>query len=565
MTILDHPPQDGYRDFYKVPNTVMSHATVHATYLTAAFYKFVDLPDYADRRAPLLAFCEAHNVKGLILLAREGINSTIAGAAEDVHAVLAYLRADPLLSDLEHKESFASKPPFHRMKVRLKKEIVTLGVPGISPTHRVGQYVKPKDWNALISSPDVVVIDTRNDYEVEIGTFKGALDPNIQSFSQLPDWVKQAKALEARDGKKPRVAMFCTGGIRCEKSTSLMLEHGFDEVFHLQGGILKYLEEVPPAQSLWEGECFVFDERVSVGHGLKPGPHELCRSCREPLPNEAHSSPLFELGVSCPRCHGHTSEVQKNSARERQKQWEIAKARQINHIGTPQRQERVAALLPQDAPVLYSFRRCPYAMRARLALLASGIRCEMREIALSQKPESMLAVSPKGTVPVLVLKDRVLEQSLDIMHWALGQHDPAHWLTTGQANDAKAHEWVRLCDDDFKKNLDRYKYPNRYDLQDGLAHREKGAVFLQQLNTQLSQSTYTMGEQWTWVDAALAPFVRQFARTDREWFDAQTWQALKAWLEKFEQSPAYLEVMHKFKVWHQGAKPVAFPATPAMN
>jgi UPF0176 protein len=548
-----------------VQNTGMHTDFSTPVYLTAAFYKFVDLPNFQDRRAPLLAFCEAHNVKGLILLAREGINSTIAGAPEDVHAVLAYLRSDPLLSDLEHKESFANKPPFHRMKVRLKREIVTLGVPGISPTRRVGQYVRPKDWNALISSPDVVVVDTRNDYEVEIGTFKGALDPNIQSFSQLPGWVQQAKELEARNGKKPKVAMFCTGGIRCEKSTSLMLEHGFEEVFHLQGGILKYLEEVPPEQSLWEGECFVFDERVSVGHGLKPGPHELCRCCREPLPPGAKTSPLFELGVSCPRCHAHTSEVQKNSARERQKQWEIAKARQINHIGTPQRQEKVAALLPQDAPILYSFRRCPYAMRARLALLASGIRCEMREIALSQKPDSMLAVSPKGTVPVLVLKDKVLEESLDIMHWAMAQSDPQCWSTAGQSNDAQAQAWVRSCDDEFKKNLDRYKYPNRYALSDGLAHRDMGAQFLLKLNAQLEKTPYLMGGDWCWVDAAIAPFVRQFARTDRDWFDAQAWSALKVWLENFEQSPAYSEVMHKFKVWHQGAKPVAFPATPSMN
>lgn len=548
-----------------VQNTGMCTDLSTPVYLTAAFYKFVDLPNFEDRRAPLLAFCEAHNVKGLILLAREGINSTIAGAPEDVHAVLAYLRSDPLLSDLEHKESFANKPPFHRMKVRLKREIVTLGVPGISPTRRVGQYVKPKDWNALISSPDVVVVDTRNDYEVEIGTFKGALDPNIQSFSQLPGWVQQAKELEARNGKKPKVAMFCTGGIRCEKSTSLMLEHGFEEVFHLQGGILKYLEEVPPEQSLWEGECFVFDERVSVGHGLKPGPHELCRCCREPLPPGAKTSPLFELGVSCPRCHAHTSEVQKNSARERQKQWELAKARQINHIGTPQRQEKVAALLPQDAPILYSFRRCPYAMRARLALLASGIRCEMREIALSQKPDSMLAVSPKGTVPVLVLKDKVLEESLDIMHWAMAQSDPQCWSTAGQSNDAQAQAWVRSCDDEFKKNLDRYKYPNRYALSDGLAHRDMGAQFLLKLNAQLEKTPYLMGGDWCWVDAAIAPFVRQFARTDRDWFDAQAWSALKVWLENFEQSPAYSEVMHKFKVWHQGAKPVAFPATPSMN
>ena len=534
-------------------------------FLTAAFYKFVDLPDYAERRAPLLAFCEAHHVKGIILLAREGVNSTLAGAPEDVHAVLSYLRSDPKLADLEHKESFANKAPFHRMKVRLKKEIVTLGVEGISPTKRVGQYVKSEDWNELISSPDVVVIDTRNDYEVEIGSFKGAVDPDIKSFSQLPEWVKQAQSLEAKNGKKPRVAMFCTGGIRCEKSTSLMLENGFDDVYHLQGGILKYLELVPPEQSLWEGECFVFDERVSVSHGLKPGSHELCRACREPLPADAKASSLFELGVSCPRCHAQTSDVQKNSARERQKQWEIAKARHINHIGTPQRQERIAALLPPDTPILYSFRRCPYAMRARLALLASGIRCEMREIALSQKPEGMLAASPKGTVPVLVFKDKVLEESLDIMHWALSQHDPHAWSTTGTSVDADAQALVQHCDGEFKKNLDRYKYPNRYELPDGLAHRDAGAVFLKELNSLLSQGTYLMGSKWTWVDAAIAPFVRQFARTDRDWFDAQRWSALQTWLDNFEQSAAYISVMHKYKVWHHDAKPVAFPATHSKN
>jgi len=543
----------------------MTLPATESIYLTAAFYKFVDWPDYADRRAPLLAVCEAHNVKGLILLAPEGINSTLAGAPEDVHAVLSYLRSDAQLADLEHKESFAKKAPFHRMKVRLKKEIVTLGVAGISPIQRVGQYVKPEDWNALISAPDVVLIDTRNDYEVEIGTFKGAIDPDIQSFSQLTDWVQQAKVLEGLNGRKPRVAMFCTGGIRCEKSTSLMLAHGFEDVYHLQGGILKYLEVVSPEESMWQGECFVFDERVSVGHGLKPGSHELCRCCREPLPSGAKTSALFELGVSCPRCHAQTTEIQKNSARERQKQWEIAKAKQINHIGTPHREEKVAALLPVDAPILYSFRRCPYAMRARLALLASGIRCEMREIALSQKPESMLAVSPKGTVPVLVLHDRVIEQSLEIMQWALKQSDSHQWSTVDEDKEADANALVKSCDEEFKLNLDRYKYPNRYDLVDGIAHRDAGAIYLNQLNTRLNASACLMGPKWSWVDAAIVPFVRQFARTHREWFDAQAWSALKGWLENFEKSVAYTAVMHKYKVWYQGAKPVAFPAASSMN
>lgn len=247
-------------------------------------------------------------------------------------AVLAYLRADPLLADLQHKESFSEKAPFYRMKVRLKKEIVTMQVPGISPTKMAGTYVKPEDWNALISDPDVVVVDTRNDYEVEIGTFTGAIDPRIKSFAELPAWVEQSELL-GRSGKKPKVAMFCTGGIRCEKSTAYMREQGYDEVYHLEGGILKYLETIPPEQSLWQGECFVFDERVSVGHGLVPGPHGLCRSCRYPLEAGATDSPLYEAGVSCPRCHGHTTDTQKASARERQRQWELAKARQQVHIG----------------------------------------------------------------------------------------------------------------------------------------------------------------------------------------------------------------------------------------
>jgi UPF0176 protein len=277
--------------------------------------------------------CNACGVKGLILLAREGINSTIAGAPDDVRAVLAYLRSDPLLAGLQHKESWADKAPFYRMKVRLKKEIVTLGVPGISPIHQAGTYVKPADWNALIANPEVVVVDTRNDYEVEIGSFAHAINPQLSSFSELPAWVAQAEQLATTKGKKPKVAMFCTGGIRCEKSTALMKTLGYDEVYHLEGGILKYLEEIPPTQSLWQGECFVFDERVSVGHGLVPGPHGLCRACRQPLEDGAATSPLFEAGVSCPRCHDQTTETQKASARERQRQWELAKARQQIHIG----------------------------------------------------------------------------------------------------------------------------------------------------------------------------------------------------------------------------------------
>jgi len=533
-------------------------ATEHV-FLTAAFYKFVDLPDFQEMKPLLLAFCEAHHVKGMILLAREGINSTIAGKAQDVYAVLAYLRADKRLADLEHKESFADAPPFHRMKVRLKKEIVTMGVDGISPTHMAGAYVKPQDWNALISDPDVVLIDTRNDYEVEIGTFAGAINPDIQTFSQLPAWVEKARELQTATGRKPKVAMFCTGGIRCEKSTALMRTHGFDEVFHLQGGILKYLEQVAPAQSLWQGECFVFDERTSVGHGLVPGKLGICRSCRDPLAEGMTESPFFELGVSCPRCHANTSEEHKQRARERQKQFVLAKARGQVHLGEPQKQKSIAVLLPPHAPVLYSFRRCPYAMRARMALLAAGIRCEVREVALAQKPQSMLDLSPKGTVPVLVLPDAVIEQSLDIMLWALRQHDPHSWLPQDSQVLSEQLALIAACDDGFKHHLDRYKYPGRYNLPDGVSNRDAGAEFLQQLNQRLTQSSYLSGDGFGLADAAIAPFVRQFAHTDPDWFAAQDWGRVQQWLLAFESSAPYQQCMHKYKVWYPGHKPLTFP------
>ena len=302
-------------------------------YLTAALYKFVALPDFAALHDPLLACCEAHGVKGTLLLASEGINGTIAGLEPGLRAVLAHLRNDPRLSALQHKESWSHKPPFLRMKVRLKKEIVTLRVPGLDPNKTVGQYVKPADWNALLADPDVVVIDTRNDYEVAIGSFKGAVNPDIKAFTELPAWLDAQASLQPEGGKKPKVAMFCTGGIRCEKSTALMKMRGFDEVYHLEGGILKYLEEVPPQDSAWEGECFVFDERVSVGHGLKPGPYGLCRSCRWPVSEADKNSPLYVKGVSCPHCHGQRTPEEKAGLAERQRQVELAEARGEVHVG----------------------------------------------------------------------------------------------------------------------------------------------------------------------------------------------------------------------------------------
>ncbi|MBX9848663.1 MAG: rhodanese-related sulfurtransferase [Rhodocyclaceae bacterium] len=301
-------------------------------YLTAALYKFVTLSDYAALQAPLLAVCEENRIKGTLLLAEEGINGTISGLPENIHAVLAWLRSDPRLADLIHKESLAEELPFHRMKVRLKKEIVTMGVPGIDPRHIVGTYVKPQEWNMLIADPEVIVVDTRNDYEVSIGTFERAINPRTNSFTELPGWVEQEVAA-GRLRKDAKIAMFCTGGIRCEKSTAYMRTQGFENVYHLEGGILKYLETMPEEESRWQGECFVFDERVSVGHGLKPGKFEFCRACRFPLNEEDKASPHYVLGVSCPHCADKTTPEQKDAYAERQRQVELAEKRQQAHIG----------------------------------------------------------------------------------------------------------------------------------------------------------------------------------------------------------------------------------------
>ena len=304
-----------------------------ANFLTAALYKFVELPDYEQLKAPLLACCQAHQVKGTLLLASEGINGTVAGPQAGVQAVLAFLRSDPRLANLVHKESFSAAAPFHRMKVRLKREIVTLGVPGLNPSQMAGTYVKAQDWNRLLQDPELILIDTRNDYEVAIGSFRGAINPDIQNFSELPAWLSQQSALQAPVGKKPKVAMFCTGGIRCEKSTALLRSQGFDEVFQLEGGILKYLETVASEQSLWQGECFVFDERVSVTQGLAVGSYALCRACRNPISAADKASILYVEGVSCPQCHASTSEEKKRGATERQRQVLLAQALQQSHIG----------------------------------------------------------------------------------------------------------------------------------------------------------------------------------------------------------------------------------------
>ncbi|MEO8248381.1 MAG: rhodanese-related sulfurtransferase [Burkholderiales bacterium] len=302
-------------------------------FLTAAFYKFVALSDCDAIQPPLLRECQARQVTGTILLASEGINGTIAGAPDDVQAVLAFLRSDPRLADLEHKSAPSDVQPFHRMKVRLKREIVTLGVEGVDPSAMAGSYVEPRDWNALIAEPDVVVIDVRNDYEVALGSFERAIDPSTRAFSELPAWIERQRASGGVLHGKPRVAMFCTGGIRCEKSTAYLRSQGIDEVYHLKGGILKYLEQVPRAQSLWSGECFVFDERVAVGHGLAPGSAVLCRGCRRPVSARERALPGFRDGISCAKCDGATSESQKIGFAERQRQMALAESRGIAHLG----------------------------------------------------------------------------------------------------------------------------------------------------------------------------------------------------------------------------------------
>lgn len=297
----------------------------------AALYRFTPFADHASLQAPLLAVCEEAGVKGTLLLAHEGINGTIAGTDNAVGAVLGHIRSLPGCEQTEVKFSYTSAMPFHRMKVRLKREIVTMGEAGIDPRASVGRYVDPQDWNALIADPDTIVIDTRNDYEVAVGTFEGAVDPHTKSFREFPGWFREHRE-DLLEGKK-KVAMFCTGGIRCEKSTSFLRAEGVDEVYHLKGGILKYLETVPEDESKWQGDCFVFDERVTVRHGLEPGDYGLCRACRRPVSDEDQASPDFVEGVSCPYCISERSDEQRARYAERQRQQDIAQRRGTSHVG----------------------------------------------------------------------------------------------------------------------------------------------------------------------------------------------------------------------------------------
>ncbi len=299
----------------------------------AALYQFTSFQDCEDIRADLAHLCCSQRVKGTLLLAREGINGTIAGADAAIEQVLARIRTLPGCAGLEVKNSRAATMPFHRMKVRIKREIVTMGQPDIDPLADAGCYVAPADWNVLVDDPDTILIDTRNDYEVAVGSFAGAVDPGTATFRDFPAWFRAQRDALLAAKRTPRIAMFCTGGIRCEKATAFVKAEGLDEVYHLKGGILAYLEQVPPEQSRWRGECFVFDERVAVGHQLAPGTHELCRACRRPVGPDDRTSPLYEAGVSCPACHAERTPTQRAGAAERHRQVRLADTRGEAHVG----------------------------------------------------------------------------------------------------------------------------------------------------------------------------------------------------------------------------------------
>ena len=301
--------------------------------LVAALYRFTPMEGRDAIREDLLACCNAAGVKGTILLAGEGINGTIAGLPGAIETVLDHIRALPGCAEIEVKFSNAAEMPFYRMKVRLKREIVTMGEPDIDPVANVGKYVAPENWNDLIADPDTILIDTRNDYEVAAGTFENAIDPHTASFRDFPRWFRDNRDALLAGKDNPKIAMFCTGGIRCEKATALLRAEGLDNVHHLKGGILKYLETIDPAESRWSGECFVFDERVTVTHGLEQGSHQLCRACRMPVSEADRADPHYVEGISCPACYASRTEEQRQGYAERQKQMKLAEQRGEAHVG----------------------------------------------------------------------------------------------------------------------------------------------------------------------------------------------------------------------------------------
>ncbi len=301
--------------------------------IVMAMYKFVNFIEFKEFRPQLQTLCRKQNIYGTILLAPEGLNGTVSGHYDDICILMEFLQKNALFTDIEAKFSFCIEQPFHRMKVRLKKEIVTLGQPSIDPENTTGAYIPPKQWNNMLEDPDTIVIDTRNDYEVEIGTFKNALDPKTKTFREFVDYVENTLKPMVKEKKPKNIAMFCTGGIRCEKSTSYLLQEGFKNVYHLKGGILKYIEMVQPEDSLWEGECFVFDNRVSVKQGLEQGEYDMCHACRMPITQKDKTHKHYQAGIACHKCHGSHSEKQLKRYSDRQKQVEIFQKRGTNHIG----------------------------------------------------------------------------------------------------------------------------------------------------------------------------------------------------------------------------------------
>lgn len=300
-------------------------------FVIMALYKFIARPNFARHQKPITDFCKAQGIKGTLLLAAEGINGTVAGSQNAIDALVVFLADAMKFGPIEYKLSYEAQMPFHRMKVKLKKEIVTIGAE-VSPVNQTGIYVEPEEWNALLADPDVILLDTRNDYEVGIGTFKNATNPKTEAFREFPEYVE--KNLDPKRHKK--VAMFCTGGIRCEKASSYMLAQGFETVYQLHGGILKYLEKIPQTESLWQGECFVFDNRVTVDHDLNRGHYDMCHACRQPINEEEKKSPYYEKNISCSHCYDKLTAEKRASLAERAKQMALAKARGEVHLGAQQ-------------------------------------------------------------------------------------------------------------------------------------------------------------------------------------------------------------------------------------
>ena len=532
--------------------------------MVAALYKFTPLPSYTELRAPLTDLCRQHGILGTLLLAHEGINGTIAGTKLGIDTVLDWLKTQAGLEDLKEKRSFCAEPPFLRMKVRLKKEIVTIGDSEIDPIRRVGTYVDPRRFDDLLNDPEVVVIDTRNRYETRVGTFEGAVDPEIDTFREFPDWV--SKNLDPARNK--RVAMFCTGGIRCEKASSLLLREGFEEVFHLEGGILRYLETTAPEESQWRGECFVFDHRVSVDAHLRPGQHSLCFGCLQPLAPHDLEHEHYEYGVSCPRCFPETTEGDRARRRERQLQIKLARRRGESHLGpsreglpsedTPGKRINPEAHIGMGEGVLYSFRRCPYAMRARMALAAGGMNPELREVELRAKPPAMLALG-STTVPVLQLPDgRVFKESIEIMGWVREQYPQA----MPYRDDPRLSELILDVDGPFKAALDRYKYPSRYPDEDTSGAWDDALPTLVRINDRLQDDLYLDGEHAGFHDAAVFPFVRQFHGVEPERFEGLAeLRALVGWRARMAEHPWFLSIMAKLKPWKEGSPAQPFKRT----